>query len=77
MALRPVNPGLRVMVNRGNDVAKVSLVVPSGDRLEVSDEVAGQLERQGFRAEVAVEPEAPAELEAPAEDAPKGRKAKG
>lgn len=76
MGLRPIEPGLRQLVNASNDVAKVSVVVPAGDELTVSDEVAGQLlaARVGFRevAEpapadtVSVEPEVDA-------DAPKAK----
>lgn len=73
MALRPIVPGLRVMVNPSHDVAKVSLVIPAGDLVSVSDEVAAQLERQGFKgAEVAV----PAAV-APTEDEPKPKGKKG
>lgn len=38
--LRP--PGVRLR-NKSNDIARVGLVVPAGDELEVSDYVAGQL----------------------------------
>lgn len=43
MALRPPVPGLRQMHNKSNDVAKVSLVIPAGDPITVSEYVAGQL----------------------------------
>lgn len=75
MALRPIAPGLRVMVNPSHDVAKVSLVIPAGASIVVPDDVADQLERQGLKAVVAVTPEAE---QAPAlDDAPKAKKAKG
>jgi len=38
-------PGVRLR-NRSNAVAKVQLVVPAGDELEVGDDVAAQLLRQ-------------------------------
>jgi hypothetical protein len=77
MALRPIVPGLRVMVNPSHDVGKVSLVVPAGDVLEVSDGVAAQLERQGFRGVEVAAPAAAPEIVAPAEgdSKPKGKKA--
>lgn len=50
MALSVPVPGLRRMVNPSHDVAKVSLVVPAGEEVEASEYVAGQLERQGFKA---------------------------
>ncbi len=36
-------PGLRRLFNKSNDVAKVSLVIPAGDEVVVSDYVAEQL----------------------------------
>lgn len=44
MALKPVRPRLR---NISNDVAKVQIVVPAGDEIEVSEEVAAQIAHQG------------------------------
>ena len=46
MALREPIPGLRTIHNGSNDVAKVSIGVPQGDELTVSDEVAAQLQSQ-------------------------------
>ena len=43
MALKPLNPGLRQFHNKSNDVAKVSLVIPAGDGIAVSEYVAAQL----------------------------------
>lgn len=43
MGLRPINPGPRTIHYVGNDVGKVSLVIPADDTLVVSDEVAKQL----------------------------------
>lgn len=43
MALAPPTPGLRPFVNKSNHAAKVSLVVPVGEALSVSDAVARQL----------------------------------
>ena len=42
--MRTPTPGLRRFVNNSQDVAKVQLVIPPGDELEVSDAVAAQLE---------------------------------
>lgn len=52
--LNEPKPGLRVLRNRSNDVAKISLVVPAGDELQVSDYVADQLldQTQAFTADV-------------------------
>lgn len=47
MALRNIQSGLRTIHNGSNGVAKVSLVVPAGDELTVSDYVAEQLQRDG------------------------------
>ena len=57
MALNPPVPGLRRLVNPSHDVAKVSVAIPAGETVEVSEYVAGQLERQGFKAA----PDVPAE----------------
>lgn len=46
MALREVSPGLRTIHNGSNGIAKVSLGVPAGDELTVSEEVAAQLQAQ-------------------------------
>lgn len=43
MALKTPTPGLRSIRNFGNDVAKVQVVIPAGDELTVSEDVAGQL----------------------------------
>lgn len=43
MPLNPIRPRLR---NVSNGVAKVELVVPAGDEIEVSEEVAAQLAHQ-------------------------------
>jgi|GEM_PF-5748780 len=73
MALNPISARLRV-VNKSNGVAKVSLVVAAGDELEVSSEVAAQLP-SAFAAvaepELALEPVAKAEPEAPAKKSKK------
>jgi hypothetical protein len=45
--MNPISPRLRQIHNGGNSVAKVSLVIPAGDDLAVSDYVADQLQRQG------------------------------
>ena len=49
MALNLPIPGLRRLVNPSHDVAKVSLSIPAGESVDVSEYVAGQLERQGFK----------------------------
>lgn len=71
MALKPINPRLRV-INKSNGVAKVDLRVAAGDELEVSADVAAQLgsEFAGVSTAAPVEP-------APAKKAPSARKAKG
>lgn len=46
MALKPPTPGLRRLRNFSNDIARVQVVVPSGDELEVSEEVAAQLPQE-------------------------------
>ena len=67
MPMNEVNPRLR-LINKTNAVAKINLIVPPGDELEVSEEVAAQLP-QAFvgagteAAEVAV-PYPPVEPEA-------------
>ena len=55
MALKPVRPRLR---NISNGVAKVQIIVPAGDEIEVSEEVAAQIAHQGspLRVEAADEP---------------------
>lgn len=75
MGLRPIEPGLRQLVNASNDVAKVSVVVPAGDELTVSDEVAGQLlaARVGFREVAEAAPAATAVEPEPDADAPKAK----
>lgn len=47
MPLNPVKPGLRTIHNGSADVAKASIVVPSGGELTIPDEVADQLQRDG------------------------------
>lgn len=47
MALHEIKGGLRALHNGGNSVAKVSLAIPAGDELAVSEYVADQLQRQG------------------------------
>lgn len=47
MALNPPAAGLRRLHLNSKSAAKVALVVAPGDVLEVSDEVAAQLVRQG------------------------------
>ncbi len=68
MALNPIRPRLR---NISNDVAKVQIIVPAGDEIEVSEDVAAQIAHQ--RAPL-VDTSAPASgpkvTEAPAEDLP-------
>lgn len=44
MALKPLTPGLRRFRNDSKQVAKVDLHVRPGDELEVSEDVAAQLE---------------------------------
>ncbi len=69
MALNPIRPRLR---NISNGVAKVQLIIPAGDEIEVSAEVAEQLERQRAPFSDATAPE---QVDAPADgDAPKARK---
>ena len=72
MALNPIVPGLRRMVNPSHDVAKVALVVASGAELDVPTGVAEQLERQGFREAVLSVPTFT--NAAPANEAPKVKK---
>lgn len=43
MGLRPINPGLRTIFHNAIDASKVSLSVPAGETLVVSEELAGQL----------------------------------
>lgn len=43
--MREPTPGLRPFRNKTKDVAKVFLVIPAGDVVEVSDDVAAQLGR--------------------------------
>lgn len=52
MALNPITPGLRNLRNKSNGIAKVSIAVPAGDELVVSDDVATQLlnQTQAFEA---------------------------
>ena len=45
MTLHEIRPGLRV-INKGNSVSKVTLVIQPGDELEVSEDVAAQLDAQ-------------------------------
>lgn len=77
MALNPPVPRLR-LVQKRNNVAKLSLVVPAGDELVVSPAVADQLLASGDfvntdapTAAPAVEPDPEP---APADEAPKGKK---
>lgn len=50
MAMTPIRPGLRpemrTLHNGSNGVAKVSINVPAGDDVTVSEYVADQLQRQ-------------------------------
>ena len=78
MGFRPIEPGLRVMVNPSHDVLKVSLSVPAGDEVSVSDAVGAQLERQGFKDAAPAAVPAPVVADEPAdEDAPKVKGKKG
>jgi len=49
MAMTPIKPGLRpayrTLHNGSNDVAKISIVVPAGEDITVSEYVADQLQR--------------------------------
>lgn len=73
MALKPINPRLRV-INKSNGVAKVDLRVAPGDELEVSADVAAQLGSEFAGVSTAAVPKA---APAPAKKAPSARKAKG
>lgn len=42
--LKPPVPGLRRLTHDSNQAEKVTLTIPAGDTLEVSADVAGQLE---------------------------------
>lgn len=44
MALREPAPGLRRVRHNANSPKRVELIVPAGDELEVSEEVAAQLQ---------------------------------
>ena len=70
MPLTPIQPGLRAISNGSNDVAKVSLVVPQGDVLCVSEVVADQLVAASGAFKRA--DEAPAAESAPADDGEAG-----
>lgn len=60
MSLRPIRPTLRTLHNGSNDVAKVSINVPAGDDITVSEYVAAQLQAQtgAFKDGAAPAPEA-------------------
>lgn len=58
--MKPPSPGLHRFVNDSRDVAKVQLVIPAGDELEVSDAVAAQL--PGNFKDPAVVPESPPQI---------------
>ena len=67
MPLNPIRPRLR---NTSNGVAKVQLVIPAGDEIEVSEEVAAQIadQRAPFR-EASPAKDKPAPKKAPAKKA--------
>ena len=79
MPLNPLRPRLR---NHSNGVAKIDLVIPAGDEIEVSEDVAAQLavQRAPF-SEVTPEPEPetgdpePAKPKGAAKKAPATKKA--
>lgn len=54
MGLNPPVPVLRTLFQKRNNVAKVSLVVPAGDELVVSEGVAEQLLATGDFVETSV-----------------------
>lgn len=60
--MKPPTPGLRRLVNDSHDVAKVSLVVPPGDELEVSEDVAAQLQAAGHFVDPATVPPSPPQV---------------
>lgn len=45
--LKPLSTQLRTIHNGSRDVAKVQVVIPPGDELQVSEQVAAQLQRDG------------------------------
>lgn len=73
MALNPIRPRLR---NISNDLAKITLSIPAGDEIEVSEDVAAQIAHQQAPLAVAAPEKAPVAPEAPAEaeDAPEAKK---
>lgn len=64
MPLNPIRPRLR---NTSNGVAKVQIVIPAGDEIEVSEEVAAQLadQRAPLQSVKAPAKKAPAKKAAP------------
>lgn len=66
--LKPPTPGLHRIHNKSKQTAKVQVNVAPYDELEVSADVAAQLEQSGQFAEGAA-PEWPDEWNAPAPDA--------
>lgn len=56
MSLKPPTPGLRRLFNGSNSTARVEILVPAGDTLEVSDVVAEQLAQRGEFKEAAAAP---------------------
>lgn len=75
MPLNPLRPRLR---NHSNAVAKIDLVIPAGDEIEVSEDVAAQLavQRAPF-SEVTADPEPEPETgdPEPAKPTPAAKKA--
>jgi hypothetical protein len=76
MALNPISGGLRRFVNDSTEITRVELRVPPGAELEVDDDVAKQLPPAFKDPDVVRDRDAkrraliaPAEAEAPAEDA--------
>lgn len=63
MPLKPINPKLRRLRNDSRTTTKVSLSIPAGDELEVSDNVGAQLQA----ASNAFKGAEPAAVPAPAE----------
>jgi hypothetical protein len=72
MALTPLRPRLR---NVSNGLAKVTLSIPAGDEIEVSEEVAAQIIHQGAPLRDAAPSPEPESTEAP-KPARKARAAK-
>jgi len=71
MGLNEPIPGLRPLFHNSNQPTKVTLVIPAGDELAVSDDVAAQLQAASTHFESPDTPKvAPPAADTPADDEP-------